>query len=124
MLSDDLFGVSRGCVAAVINYNVSWADRLRVSHVVFGDAPDYLPALPFGGFEWSDSSSGATIIHLPLWAIALGLGAPAAWLWARHRRLRATDCPACGYDLSATPRNSKCPECGQEAKSSAESSAA
>ena len=54
---------------------------------------------------------------IPHWAIALLLGLPVAW-WAiqfrrrgvRERRKSAGLCPACGYDLRATPQ--RCPECG------------
>jgi len=30
----------------------------------------------------------------------------------RNRRTRQNRCPACGYDLRATPHDRRCPECG------------
>jgi hypothetical protein len=51
------------------------------------------------------------------WLVGLAGVLPAAWLvdweWRRQRRARHLakgECPACGYDLRATP--DRCPECG------------
>lgn len=55
-------------------------------------------------------------ILLPYWLIAILFAFfPALYLAARiankrRRRLKAGQCPACGYDLRATP--DRCPECG------------
>ena len=57
----------------------------------------------------------------PYWAVTLAFGLlPAGWLaaglWRRFRRRsrrRVGCCPACGYDLRATP--DRCPECGAAA---------
>jgi hypothetical protein len=61
---------------------------------------------------------GFRVATVPYWFLAAITGlAPASWLAAyarrRKRRLRAARslCPACGYDLRATP--AQCPECGQ-----------
>jgi hypothetical protein len=56
-------------------------------------------------------------VRLPYWALAAATGLlPAAYVvaTARRRRKRRRQgrglCPACGYDLRATP--DRCPECG------------
>jgi hypothetical protein len=53
-------------------------------------------------------------LSVPHWTLALILALPPA-IWAglylrRRRRHKAGLCPACGYDLRATP--DRCPECG------------
>lgn len=56
-------------------------------------------------------------VWVPHWLLAMVTAAlPGAWLVrraklrTRRRRLRLGLCPACGYDLRATP--GQCPECG------------
>jgi hypothetical protein len=53
-------------------------------------------------------------VRVPYWAMAVAAGiAPALWLIharSRRKRLRSSLCPACGYDLRASPE--RCPECG------------
>jgi predicted amidophosphoribosyltransferase len=51
---------------------------------------------------------------VPFWALAFATamvpGLVSARRACRTRRLRVGLCPACGYDLRATP--DRCPECG------------
>ncbi|MFT3788496.1 MAG: hypothetical protein QM770_20380 [Tepidisphaeraceae bacterium] len=53
---------------------------------------------------------------LPMWALALPLivfpATSVVGLWRRRRMSHAGLCPACGYDLRASPQ--RCPECGRE----------
>jgi hypothetical protein len=57
---------------------------------------------------------GGWALHVPYWAVVLLLTFPTAWRMSAYLR-RARDarnnlCPACGYDLRASP--DRCPECG------------
>ena len=71
----------------------------------------------FGYGRGLDPSYRAGAWVMPLWFPAgLFAIAPTAWVVRRRRdrqarrRLAANLCPACGYDLRATP--GRCPECG------------
>ena len=75
------------------------------------DAMGYLSAPDGKRLAWIGTS---VRVVLPYWlmAVVTGVG-PAVWAWRRRRRRRrggAGLCPACGYDLRATP--GRCPECG------------
>jgi hypothetical protein len=69
-----------------------------------------------GGSVW-DAYKTDLYFACPCWMPALAFGAMPGWrviAWGRRRarrsRHRAGLCPACGYDLRATP--DRCPECG------------
>ena len=70
----------------------------------------------FGGFGWLEDQ-GLRGVFAPAWFVCLAAAALPAWHLPHEWRRRRTDrrkkhglCPACGYDLRATP--DKCPECG------------
>ena len=56
-------------------------------------------------------------VQFPYWFASVSTGGLAFLCWRlRSGRLRKGLCPACGYDLCATP--DKCPECGRVAATS------
>jgi len=67
------------------------------------------PAFSFG--RGADGPRAWRDVRIRHWLLVAGMGVlPIAWI-ARHRgRPRIGHCPACGYDLRATP--DRCPECG------------
>jgi hypothetical protein len=57
--------------------------------------------------------SDRTVVHVPAWVPLLLLAVLPLSRLARMRKGRSGVCPACGYDLRATPE--RCPECGRAA---------
>jgi hypothetical protein len=85
-----------------------------------GSAPQLL------GFGYGKGTNGAGadwVVAVPFWfpavaSIAALAVARRAGKRRRAARVRLDDlCPACGYDLRATP--DRCPECGREAETAA-----
>jgi hypothetical protein len=69
---------------------------------------------PQARWTWEQSAPVVRGAAVPYWAVmVLLLALPARVAWRarrRGRRLGRGQCPACGYDLRATP--GRCPECG------------
>ena len=74
--------------------------------------PGGYPVVVFGDrFKFRSADLSATVPYWAAWLVSAVL--PVLWAWrspARRRRRRAAQgqCPACGYDLRATP--GRCPE--------------
>jgi hypothetical protein len=130
-MRDDSAGISRGVISytrlialtsdAALPYPLGWS-------VTSYEADDYAYRMrASGGESWAGfgflqttfqfgggSKNHYTCIMIPAWfpaAIAAALPVWRLHLW-RRRAARSRDgrCPACGYDLRATP--DRCPECG------------
>ncbi|MFZ2872941.1 MAG: hypothetical protein WAZ94_00490 [Phycisphaerales bacterium] len=57
------------------------------------------------------NGSYLTILHIPIWSMALLVAAPTIWFWFRGRRRSPGLCASCGYDLRGADHD-LCPECG------------
>jgi hypothetical protein len=89
------------------------------------------PAITVRGYGWYSDKSyiGSNYQHtlnaiiFPYWLLTVASAIAPAWHWLGSRRRRAAKrlvqglCPACGYDLRATPE--RCPECGAVPKKAA-----
>ena len=80
------------------------------------------------GLAWSDRQArlpSFTLVEVPTGFVLAASATPLALMagrrWRDRRRRRAGRCPACGYDLRASP--ARCPECGTVVTPAARSSA-
>jgi len=83
-----------------IGWQQRWWDRLGIHFVYRGRAA-----------QWAGKM---TLVSIPFWFFLLMFSVlPFIWEamnFRRRYRSRHCQCPACGYDLRATPE--RCPECG------------
>ena len=99
-------------------YNVGWvveraADRRPGAGYPMPGA--VRQAYGFGWWYAADRTSwafdGVVPAVVPIGLLTMPAAVLAAGRWRRSRRWSAHACPACGYDLRATP--GRCPECGR-----------
>jgi hypothetical protein len=93
-------------------------DGLTVQKTYFptpgdGGGSGFHQALGFQYIKLPGDNFNFVEFSVPYWFCALALAAwPGAAVWRRARAGKRADlCPACGYDLRATP--DRCPECGR-----------
>ena len=81
---------------------------------VTADSIGPVPESEFPGFQLYDGRPYRVVLMIhDAWLLFLGALLPSGWLLRRNRRGHRAAmglCPACGYDLRATP--DRCPECG------------
>jgi hypothetical protein len=101
---------------AVAHTRRPWRRRLQSEpgHWTFRRESDETPSgTPEHGVRWRFNSAGIDV-EMPAWLLMLACALmPSIWMFARRRSptRHAGLCPACGYDVRATP--SRCPECGR-----------
>ena len=92
--------------------------------VSLGRTLPVLGDLPVLGRVFTSSVDGS-YVQVPWWLLAVfTAAAPCAYvrrIWRRRRRAVKGLCPACAYDLRASP--GRCPECGEAAPQEAVESA-
>jgi nitrate reductase NapE component len=101
----------------------AWLKRLGVDGAWWSDDRTVTPIVPFATTQATTTAATqvtATRTHrrvcllVPMWMALLPVASVAlvaGWRVSRpRRRRRAGLCPACGYDVRATP--DRCPECG------------
>ena len=88
---------------------------IKVGPADYAPADVKLNALGFAVVRAGGSWMPTFNVYIPLWVLTFAAAvAPVGWSVSRWRRRRAgfakDACPACGYDLRASP--DRCPECG------------
>jgi len=109
----DYVGIARGCFVMSYEYGLAWAEDAGEPRFWLDRVHPNIQLLHWGSLEWGYPHSSIAVFSLavPLWALALAFGMPAAWLWVKRRKLLPTDCQKCGYDLRGLASGT-CPECG------------